>query len=135
MEASVKPERIREKAGELKESHRLMAISAVDEGSHITLCYHFWKLADKEILNLKVKLSSEKIHTISNILPNALGYEREIHDLFGVEFKGAKLKPLLIPEGYKKHPLRKALEERKLSPGRFARTGLSKLQQKLRSRF
>jgi NADH:ubiquinone oxidoreductase subunit C len=110
MEASIKPDRIREKAGELKEDHRLMAISAIDEGGSITLCYHFWRLEDKEVLNLKVKVGGEEIRTISDIIPNALGYEREIHDLFGVEFVGAKLEPLLIPKGYKGYPLRKALE-------------------------
>jgi NADH:ubiquinone oxidoreductase subunit C len=121
MEASTKPDRIREKVDGLKESHRLMAISAVDEPEGITLCYHFWRLEDKEVLNLKVKVGGEEIRTISDIIPNALNYEREIHDLFGVEFEGAKLEPLLIPKGYKKYPLRKAIKVAVQS----ARTGSS----------
>ena len=110
METSVRPNKIRDKAALLKDSHRLMAISAIDEGGPMTLCYHFWKLENKELLNVKVKVGNEEIRTISDIIPNALGYEREIHDLFGVEFEGARLEPLLIPEGYKKYPLRKALK-------------------------
>jgi NADH:ubiquinone oxidoreductase subunit C len=113
----IKPENIREKAEELKSNHRLMAISAIDEGNGIVLCYHFSKISGGSILNLKVRLGRGKIRTISDIIQNALGYEREIHDLFGVEFGGVKLKPLLIPKGYKKYPLRKALEDKKLSSG------------------
>jgi membrane-bound hydrogenase subunit beta len=125
MGASIKPDRIREKAGELKDSHRLMAISAIDEEGGITLCYHFWRLEDREVLNLKVKVGKEEIRTISDIIPNSLNYEREIHDLMGVEFKGAKLEPLLIPKGYKKYPLRKALET-----VQSARTGSSNPKRK-----
>lgn len=110
MEERIKPSELIKKARELKDTHRLMAISAVDEGNSITLCYHFWD-NKKEMLNLKVSVK-DRIRTISDMIPNALGYEREIHDLFGVEFEGAKLKPLLIPKGYKKHPLRKALEKK-----------------------
>jgi len=113
MEASVKPDKIKEKAEELKSSHRLMAISAIDEGKHVTLCYHFWDTKGNDLLNVKVKVAGHDISTISDIIPNALGYEREIHDLFGVEFEGAKLEPLLVPKGYKKYPLRKALEGKK----------------------
>ncbi|MEM3555382.1 MAG: NADH-quinone oxidoreductase subunit C [Candidatus Micrarchaeia archaeon] len=114
MEAEIKPNEIRELAEKLKETDRLMAITAVDEGKNIMLCYHFWRVAENEIRNVKVKVKDE-VDTISDIIPNASYYEREIHDLFGVEFKGAKLEPLLIPKGYKKYPLRKALEE-KLNP-------------------
>jgi len=109
METQAKASEIRKLAEKLKEGNRLMAISAVDEGENITLCYHFWNTAENEIRNLKVKVRDE-IDTISDIIPNASYYEREIHDLFGVEFKGAKLEPLLVPKGYKKYPLRKALE-------------------------
>ena len=117
MEASVKADKIRRKAEELRSSHRLMAISAIDEGKYITLCYHFWDMKGNELLNVKVKVAGYDISTISDVIPNALGYEREIHDLFGVEFEGAKLKPLLVPKGYKKYPLRKALGERRTTSG------------------
>jgi NADH:ubiquinone oxidoreductase subunit C len=103
-----------------------MAISAVDEGDSITLCYHFWRLSDNEVLSLKVKLGKDGIRTISDIIPNSLGYEREIHDLMGVEFEGAKLEPLLIPKGYDKYPLRKALR----SAVQSASTGSSDQQKK-----
>ena len=116
MEATAKPEAIRDMAEKLKDAHRLMAISGIDEGGGITLCYHFWSISSNEIINLRVKLGKSNIRTISDIIPNALYYEREIHDLLGVEFGGAKLHPLLVPKGYKKYPLRKALEGKKLSP-------------------
>jgi len=116
MEATAKPEAIRDMAKKLKDTHRLMAISGIDEGGSITLCYHFWSISGKEITNLRLKVGKSDIQTISDIIPNALYYEREIHDLLGVEFRGAKLHPLLVPKGYKEYPLRKALEGRKLSP-------------------
>ena len=46
--------------------------------------------------------------TITDIIPGALLYEREIHDLFGVKFEGhPNLEPLILPEDWPRdvHPM------------------------------
>ena len=47
--------------------------------------------------------------TITDVIPGAVLYEREVHDLLGVEFEGhPDLSPLLLPDDWPRevHPLR-----------------------------
>jgi len=55
-------------------------------------------------------LKNDVIPTITDIIPGALLYEREIHDLFGVKFEGhPNLEPLILPDDWPadNYPLRK----------------------------
>jgi hypothetical protein len=65
-------------------------------------------------LNLRVKIAKEElaIDSIANIVPGASWIEREIRDLFGVEFKGhPDPRSLLLPfEWDKGAPLRGAMK-------------------------
>jgi len=48
--------------------------------------------------------------TITDLIPGATLYEREVHDLLGITFKGhPDLSPLILPEGWPPdvYPLRK----------------------------
>jgi NADH-quinone oxidoreductase subunit C len=47
--------------------------------------------------------------TVTAVWPGADWFEREAHDLFGVEFEGhPDLKPLLLWEGFEGYPGRKS---------------------------
>ena len=87
-----------------KKEQRLITISAIDEGNFFTLMYHF---NDR---NLIVRLSKKKpcIDSIISMYPSAELYEREIHDFFGIEFKGnPRLHEMLfLPEDWKEKPPR-----------------------------
>jgi len=89
----------------------LSTITGVDLGKEIELLYH---LAHNGAIELSLGLSIPKdntcISTITDLIPGAVLYEREVHDLFGVKFEGhPDLSPLLLPEGWPQgvYPLRK----------------------------
>lgn len=62
-----------------------------------------------EIRRLETRTDRDRpaVPTLSDIFPGAGWAEREIHDLFGVEFLGGDGTPLLLPRRYGGNPLRK----------------------------
>jgi len=89
----------------------LSTITGLDLGKEIELLYH---LAHEGAIELSLGLSIHKdearIPTITDLMPGAVLYEREVHDLFGVKFEGhPDLLPLVLPEGWPQgvYPLRK----------------------------
>jgi NADH:ubiquinone oxidoreductase subunit C len=89
----------------------LSTITGVDLGEEIEIIYHLaYKGAIEVSLRLSVPKKEPKIPTITDLIPGAVLYEREVHDLFGVEFEGhPDLSPLILPEGWPEglYPLRK----------------------------
>lgn len=95
---------------ELKFRH-LSTITGVDIGEKIEVIYHLAYKGSIE-LSLKVSLPKENpsIPTVMDCIPGAVLYEREVHDLLGVNFEGhPDLSSLLLPEGWPEglYPLRK----------------------------
>ncbi|MDH5747138.1 MAG: NADH-quinone oxidoreductase subunit C [Candidatus Bathyarchaeota archaeon] len=93
------------------EFKHLSTITGVDLGGEIEVIYH---MAYKGSIVLSIRLTvSEKnpsVPTITDLIPGAVLYEREVHDLFGVNFEGhPDLSPLVLPEGWPQgvYPLRK----------------------------
>ena len=89
----------------------LSTITGIDLGEQIEVIYH---LAHKGSIELSLRLTVPKknpiIPTITDVIPGAVLYEREVHDLLGVIFEGhPDLSPLVLPEGWPKgvYPLRK----------------------------
>lgn len=128
----VRPNRIRVKAepGAVRDAvvaikehltcERLITISTTDSGKEFELIYHFTG-PHRTIISIATRLPREspEIPTLSDILPPAGIYERQIHDLFGITFSGHPgLKRIMLnedwPEG--EYPLRK---DWKPVPGRF----------------
>ena len=101
-----------------EEFSHLSTITGVDVGSEIELIYHIAYRGS--IISIKVRTSKEdpKIPTIVDLIPGAILYEREIHDLFGVKFIGnPDLSPLILPDSWPDnvYPLRKDWDLERLS--------------------
>lgn len=85
----------------------LSTITGQDTGSEIELLYHFW---DGGGLTLRTSLPREEPHiaTLTDLIPGAAFYEREVSEMLGVTFEGhPDPRPLLLPEDWDdKPPLR-----------------------------
>ena len=93
--------------------NHLSAISVTDwpEDGIFELAYHIWSYSEKIVLTIKTKIARAN-PTIDSVTPiweeNAQIHEREIHELFGVEFKGnADLAPLFLEDWDGPPPFRK----------------------------
>jgi NADH-quinone oxidoreductase subunit C len=69
---------------------RLATVSAIDTRSGIELVYHWMFPKDHQFIMIKTKVKKPfpEIDSIGRFLPAANWIEREIHDLFGVTFRG-----------------------------------------------
>jgi NADH-quinone oxidoreductase subunit C len=91
----------------------LTDLCGVDRGPsadpRFEIVYHLYSFVLHRWLRLKIRLrDGERAPTIVPVWPNANWYEREVYDLFGVEFEGhPDLRRLLMPEEWDGHPLRK----------------------------
>jgi NADH-quinone oxidoreductase subunit C len=64
----------------------------------------------KQRIRLAVRLDSEHAAapSITGVWPAANFYEREVFDLFGIDFPGhPRLTRIMMPDNWKGHPLRK----------------------------
>jgi NADH-quinone oxidoreductase subunit C len=93
--------------------NRLADITAVDywpEEPRFAVVYQLYSIPNTVYLSLHVPLYSEspEVQTIETIYPNANWREREVYDMFGINFKDhSDLRRLLMPHGWEGHPLRK----------------------------
>jgi len=73
------------------------------------IVYHLYSFARNDRLRLKVLVGEgEKVPSVVGIWPTANWLEREVYDLFGVQYEGhPDLKRILLPDGWTGHPLRK----------------------------
>ncbi|TFG14661.1 NADH-quinone oxidoreductase subunit C [Candidatus Thorarchaeota archaeon] len=89
----------------------ISTISGVDLENEIELLYHLVYEGSVSIsLRVKVPKKDLVIPTITDILPGAMLYEREVHEMFGVFFEGhPNLSLLILPENWPDgvYPLRK----------------------------
>ncbi|MBT2370380.1 NADH-quinone oxidoreductase subunit C [Streptomyces sp. ISL-10] len=88
-------------------------LSAVDEpGIGFRVCAHVVSLEDRTVRRLLLRTTvphgAPSLATAVDVYAGASWHERETHEMFGVEFTGhPQLDPLLLPEGFEGHPLRK----------------------------
>ena len=81
-----------------------------DEAPRIHVSYQLYSIKHKIHLRLRVPLAGDalKIPTIEGLYPNANWHEREVYDLFGVNFEGhSDMRRILMPYDWEGHPLRK----------------------------
>ena len=66
------------------------------------------------ILKTRIPREGPKFKTVMSVFKNAEPYEREIHELFGIDFEGhPRLTPLFLEREYKIPPFRKDFDTRK----------------------
>ncbi|MPY55076.1 NADH-quinone oxidoreductase subunit C, partial [Streptomyces acidicola] len=86
-------------------------LSAVDEpGTGFRVAAHVVALSPVRRLLLRTTVPHEApaLPTATGVYAGAAWHERETHEMFGVTFEGHPgLDPLLLPEGFEGHPLRK----------------------------
>lgn len=86
----------------------LVDLTALEEG-RLSCVYHFMSLTTNELIRIKVKLDEKlEIPSLTKYWIAANVQEREVYDLFGINFIGhPNLKRILCPDDFEGHPLRK----------------------------
>ncbi|MEV7296605.1 NADH-quinone oxidoreductase subunit C [Streptomyces microflavus] len=88
-------------------------LSAVDEpGTGFRVCAHVAALGGGTVRRLMLRTTvphdAAVLPSAIDVYAGAAWHERETHEMFGVAFEGhPDLAPLLLPEGFEGHPLRK----------------------------
>ncbi|MEV6143455.1 NADH-quinone oxidoreductase subunit C [Streptomyces sp. NPDC051992] len=88
-------------------------LSAVDEpGTGFRVCAHVAALGGGGVRRLMIRTTvphgAAVLPTAIDVYAGAAWHERETHEMFGIGFDGhPHLVPLLLPEGFEGHPLRK----------------------------
>jgi len=87
----------------------LTATDWPDREQRHEVVYLLYSFDSQTYVRLKVRLKEgEKISSLCGIWDIANWFEREVYDLFGVEFEGhPNLTRILTPDGFEGHPLRK----------------------------
>ena len=89
---------------------QLLCLACVDYQDHLQLVYFLHSLTTDNSLVLKTSVSSDnpRLPSVAGVWRAGDWYEREAHDLFGVEFEGHPgLTPLLLYEGFEGYPGRR----------------------------
>ena len=113
----VEPQVIVEVCGYLRDDPEskfevLSDLTAVDlpKENKLQVVYHLFSYSHRHAMVLKAGLPREEPHisTVENVWKAANWFEREVFDLFGVNFEGhSDLRRILLPEDWVGHPLRK----------------------------
>lgn len=104
--------RLHEAASDLRDLgfDRLGMVTAVDRGDVFELVYRLQSrtMATGMFLKCSVKRDEPVTQSLADLWPAAIWQEREVYDLFGIDFTGhPDLRRILLPEGWEGHPLRK----------------------------
>lgn len=93
----------------------LFCQTCVDWKTHLTMVYHFESTTFRHQAVIKVQLDRNKpeIETVSHIWRTAEFHEREIYEMFGVNFLNhPDLRLLILPDGWEgKKPMLKDFED------------------------
>ena len=93
----------------------LFCVTCVDWKTHLSMVYHLTSTTYRHNLVVKIKLdrAEPKIETVSDIWRTAEFNEREVYEMFGVQFiNHPDLRLLILPDGWEgKNPMRKDFED------------------------
>jgi NADH-quinone oxidoreductase subunit C len=92
---------------------RLSTVTAVDRfplEPRFEVVYHLHSVQHKQRVRLKCRLGGNEpvIDSVTSVWRGANWYEREVFDLFGIQFRNhPNLKRILMPDDWEGYPLRK----------------------------
>ena len=93
----------------------LFCLTCIDWKTHLTMVYHLSSTRYRHNIVVKAKLDRNKpeIQTVCEIWRTAEFHEREVYEMFGVNFTDhPDLRLLILPDGWEgKNPLRKDFED------------------------
>jgi NADH:ubiquinone oxidoreductase subunit C len=101
----VEPDRLKDFVSRLVNQlnvRHLTTITGLDTGQNIGIIYHFW--IERDTIHIRTLVSKTKPTAVSivDIVPGAILFEMEIHDMFGVTFTGNPWmdRKLLLPDSW-----------------------------------
>jgi NADH:ubiquinone oxidoreductase subunit C len=93
----------------------LFCLTCIDWKTHLTMVYHLTSTKFRHVIVIKSKLdtTNPEIETVSNIWKTAEFHEREVYEMFGVNFLNhPDLRLLILPDGWEgKNPMKKDFED------------------------
>ena len=93
----------------------LFCLTCIDWKTHLTMVYHLSSTKFRHNMVVKSKLDRDmpEIESVSHIWKTAIFHEREVYEMFGVNFLNhPDLRLLILPDGWEgKNPMRKDFED------------------------
>jgi NADH-quinone oxidoreductase subunit C len=93
----------------------LFCLTCIDWKTHLTMVYHLSSTRFRHNIVVRSKLDAARpeIESVSGIWKTAEFHEREVYEMFGVNFLNHKdLRLLILPDGWEgKNPMRKDFED------------------------
>lgn len=93
----------------------LFCVTCVDWKTHLSMIYHLTSTKFRHTIVVKSVLQNEnpEIETVSIIWKTAEFHEREVYEMFGINFLNhPDLRLLILPDGWEgKNPMRKNFED------------------------
>ena len=93
----------------------LFCLTCIDWKTHLTMVYHLSSTKFRHNIVVKAKLdrSNPEIESVCHIWRTANFHEREVYEMFGVNFLNhPDLRLLILPDGWEgKNPMRKDFED------------------------
>ena len=93
----------------------LFCLTCIDWKTHLTMVYHLdsTKFRHNMVVKSKLDVANPVIETVSDIWKTANFHEREVYEMFGVNFSGhPDLRLLILPDGWEgKRPMLKDFED------------------------
>lgn len=119
LNVNVEPFQLKEFAKQLRYTEGLVfdflfSLTCIDWKTHFTMVYHLTSTIHRHTVVIKVKLNRDdpKVATVCDIWRTAEFHEREVFDLFGVQFiNHPDLRRLMLTDEWEGYPLRKDYED------------------------
>ena len=111
--AQLKPTMAALRTGKMQMNY-LFCLTCVDFKTHLTMVYHLSATTHRQSIVIKANLNREQavIETVCDIWRTAEFLEREVFEMFGVDFTNhPDLRKLILEDGFKGYPLRKDFED------------------------
>ena len=92
----------------------LFCLTCVDWKTHLTMVYHLESTKHRHIIVVKIKLdrTNPQVASVAALWRTAEFHEREVYELFGVNFQNhPDLRKLILPDDWQGFPLRKDYDD------------------------